>query len=127
MRVLRTVAAVIGGYLMFVFSAVALFQLSGRNPHAPQPLWFVIASTIYGMVFAALGGLVAARVAPARSLLHVGTVAAVLALGASVSLVTSPSADATWSQWTALLLMAPSAYLGGRLATRSERGPITRR
>jgi RsiW-degrading membrane proteinase PrsW (M82 family) len=122
MRVLRTLAAVVGGYVIFVFSAVALFQLSGRNPHAPQPLWFVIASAIYGMVFAALGGFVAARVAPGRPLLHAGCVAAVLALGASVSLVASPSADATWSQWTALLLMAPSAYLGGRLATRAERG-----
>lgn len=119
MRVLRTVAAVIGGYVMFVSSTVALFQLSGRDPPAPQPLWFVIASAIYGMVFAAFGGFVGARVAPARSLLRASSAAALLALGASVSLVASPSADATWSQWTALLLMAPSAYLGGRLVTRS--------
>ena len=121
MRVLRTVAAVVGGYLIFVLSAVALFELSGRDPHAPQPFWFVMASVAYGMVFAGLGGFVAARLAPTRSLLHAGSVAVALALGASVSLVTSPSADATWSQWTALAFMAPSAYLGGRLATHSQR------
>jgi hypothetical protein len=28
----------------------------------------------------------------------------------------SPGVRATWSQWSALLLMAPSAWLGGRLA-----------
>lgn len=121
-RVLRTLAAVVGGYLIFALSAVALFQVSGRDPHAPQPLWFVVASVTYGMVFAALGGFVAARAAPTRSLLHAGSVAVVLALGASASLVASPGAGATWSQWAALTLMAPSAYLGGYLATRSQRG-----
>jgi hypothetical protein len=115
----RTLGAVIGGYLIFALSAVALFQLSGRDPHAPQPLWFVIASVVYGMGFAGLGGFAAARLAPARPLLHAGVVAGVLALGAAVSLVASPGAGATWSQWTALALMAPSAYLGGHLATRT--------
>jgi hypothetical protein len=120
-RVLRTVGAVIGGYLLFALSAAALFQLSGRDPHAPQPLWFMLASVGYGMVFAGLGGAAAARLAPTRPLLHAVGVAAVLALGAGVSLVFSPAAGATWSQWTALTLMSPSAYLGGLLATRSER------
>jgi hypothetical protein len=120
-RVLRTLGAVIGGYLVFALSAVALFQLSGRDPHVPQPLWFILASVAYGMVFAGLGGVATARLAPTRPLLHAGSVAVVLALGAGVSLAFSPGAGATWSQWTALTLMAPSAYLGGLLATRSQR------
>ena len=115
---LRSLAAVLGGYLIFAFSAVALFQLSGRDPHAPQPLWFAVASVAYGMAFAALGGFVAARLAPARARLHAAGVALVLALGATVSLVASPGGGATWSQWAALALMAPSAYFGGRLAAR---------
>lgn len=49
-RVLRTVGAVIGG--------------------APQPLWFMLASVGYGMVFAGLGGVAAARLAPTRPLVH---------------------------------------------------------
>jgi len=114
--VLRSLAAVVGGYLIFAFSAFALFALSGRAPHAPQPLWFVVTATLYGIGFAGLGGFFAARVAPARPLLHAATVAVVLALGATVSLLTSPGTSATWSQWTALALMAPSAYVGGRLA-----------
>lgn len=121
LRILRSTAAVIGGYLVFALSAVAIFQLSGRNPHAPQPLWFMGLSVLGGSAFAALGGFIAARIAPGRPLLHAGLVALVLALGASASLRMSPATDATWSQWTALILMAPSAYLGGWWAAGRRR------
>ena len=121
MRVLRNAVAVVAGYLAFVLSAVAFFQLSGRNPHASQPLWFVVLSALYGIVFAGLGGALAARMAPSRGLASAAGVAFIVAAGAAVSLVTSPSADATWSQWAALILMAPAAYAGGRLAARIER------
>jgi hypothetical protein len=121
-RVLRSLAAVVAGYLIFALSAAALFQVAGRDPHAPQPLWFVATAVAYGMLFAGLGGFVAARLAPIRPLLHSGGVAFVLALGAAGSLAASPGADATWSQWTALALMAPSAWLGGRLAARVRGG-----
>jgi putative membrane protein (TIGR04086 family) len=120
-RVLRSAAVILAGYVVFVVSAVALFQLSGRNPHAAQPPWFVAASAAYGAGFAALGGWLAARLAPARPLPHGVAVGLILAAGATVSLLTSPSADATWSQWTALTLMAPAALLGGHLAARTGR------
>jgi len=115
MRALRSVLAVLGGYLIFALSAVALFQLSGRDPHAPQPLWFVIVAVAYGMLFAGLGGILAARLAPTRARLHAASVALVLGLGAAVSLIASAGTGATWSQWSALVLMAPSAYLGAGL------------
>jgi hypothetical protein len=116
MRILRSIAAVLVGYLVFALSAVAFFKLAGRAPHSVQPAWFMVASALYGMFFAALGGWVAARVAPSRPVGHAIAMALVLALGAAVSLVMSPGVRATWSQWSALLLMAPSAWLGGRLA-----------
>lgn len=116
MSILRSIAAVVGGYLIFAIPAFALFQLTGREPHAAQPLWFMVVSTLYGMLFAALGGFVAARIAPMRPSLHATIVAGVLALGAIVSLVTSTGAS--WSQWTALIFMAPSTFLGSRVAVR---------
>ena len=105
----------LAGYLLFALTAVALFQLTGRDPHAPQPFWFIVAVTFYGMVFASLGGLLAVRLSANRSLRHAMVLAGVVALGATVSLLTSPASDATWSQWTALALMAPSAYAGAWL------------
>jgi hypothetical protein len=48
---LRSVAGVVAGYVLFAVSAVALFQATGRNPHAPQGPGFVLLSAVYGMVF----------------------------------------------------------------------------
>lgn len=117
-NILRSIGAVLAGYLLFALPAVALFQLTGRDPHAPQPLWFVALATVYGMAFAAAGGLLAVRLSADRSLRHAGFLAGVVALGAVVSLLTSPTADATWSQRTALALMAPSAYIVAWLRRR---------
>ena len=41
--------------------------------------------------------------------------AGLIALGAAGSMIASPAADARWSQWAALLLMAPCAYLAPRV------------
>lgn len=114
MRLARTILAVILGYLIFAITAVALFRLSGRDPHASQPTWFMALAVFSGMAFAVVGALVAGALASHRPHVYIA-LALLIAVGASVSLVTSPSSDATWSQWTALLLMAPSAYLAGRV------------
>lgn len=50
MRVLRSLIAVVAGYLVFALSAVALFRLAGRKPHAPQPLWFVLTAIASGVL-----------------------------------------------------------------------------
>jgi uncharacterized membrane protein YhaH (DUF805 family) len=71
------------------------------------------------MVFAALGGLAASRIAPHGGWAVVG-MTALLVVGASVSLVTSPAADARWSQWCALIFMAPCAYLASRFLSRAR-------
>ncbi len=121
MRLVRSILAVFLGYLLFALSAVALFQLSGRDPHAVQPLWFETVAVLYGMLFSALGGLLAARMAPSRGTLHAGIVTGIVALGATVSLLAGPGPGATWSQWCALTLMAPCAYLGAIAAPRLRR------
>ena len=90
----------------------------GANPHAPQSLMFMAGTVVYGIGFAILGGLIAARLAPARPRLHAVVVSLIIAAGATASLFSSPAGDATWSQWTALVLMAPSASLGPLLTHR---------
>ena len=118
MNVLRSVAAVILGYVLFAVSAALLFQLLGANPHAPQSMAFMTGTIVYGIAFAFLGGVIAARAAPGRPTLHAGAVSMLIAAGAIASLLASPSSDATWSQWTALLLMAPAASLAPILVRR---------
>jgi|tagenome__1003787_1003787.scaffolds.fasta_scaffold19788802_1 hypothetical protein len=115
---LRSIAAVILGYAVFAVSAVLLFNIAKRDPHAPQSLGFMLFAVIYGMVFAALGGLLAARIAPRKGTVHAAFVAMVIALGATVSLIAAPGAGSRWSQWTALTLMAPSAWVAARAFAR---------
>jgi hypothetical protein len=117
-NILRSVVAVILGYAVFAASAVLLFNIAGRDPHAPQNFGFILSAVIYGIVFAGLGGLLAAWIAARRGELHAALVALAIALGAIVSLVASPRAGSTWSQWSAIALMAPSAWGTARLFTR---------
>jgi len=117
----RAVGAVLAGYLVFGVAAAALFAVTGRDPHVAAPMGFMIARTLYGMVFAALGGYVAARRAARRPGAHAVAVAAVMAFGAFVSLFTRPGGEALWSELAALVLMVPSAAAGGLLPRRLTR------
>jgi hypothetical protein len=114
----RSVLAVIVGYLIFALSAFAFFQISGQRPQQAAPMPIMLGSIAFGMVFALLGGYVAAWLAQRRPLAHGVAVAAVLALGAAISLLSTLGKGAIWSQAAALMLMAPCAVFGGWLRLR---------
>jgi hypothetical protein len=115
----RSIGAVVAGYFIFAASAVLLFQLSGREPHADVPWTFKLASILWGGVFALVGGWLAAHVSVRRPATHAAFVAVLIAAGAIASLLARPS-DAMWSQVSALVVMAPCAWLGGVLAARRK-------
>jgi peptidoglycan/LPS O-acetylase OafA/YrhL len=115
---LRSIGAVAAGYFVFVVSAVLIFQLSGHDPHADAPIAFEIAILVWGAVFAMVGGWLAAHVSVRRPATHAAVVALVIALGATVSMLTA--GGARWSQAAALVVMAPCAWLGGALASRQK-------
>jgi len=120
MKILRSIGSVLVGYLIFAVSAFAFFRISGQSPHQDAPPVVMFGSILVGVVSALLGGYVAAWLAGRRPLAHGVAVALVLALGATVSLVSTLGHGAIWSQLTALLLMAPSAALGGWVRARRE-------
>jgi hypothetical protein len=117
MALTRSIIAVFVGYIIFAGSAVLLFQVSGHRPHAAAPLSFKAGTVVYGMFFAAAGGWVTAWIAARRPIKHGVLLACVIAAGAIVSLLFS-NAAATWSQWSALLLMAPVAIGGSYWRSR---------
>jgi|SRR5665213_463867 len=120
----RSVLAVIVGYLIFALSAFAFFQITGQPPHQAAPIPIMLASIAFGMVFALLGGYVAAWLARRRPLAHASAVAVLLALGAAISLLGTLGTGAIWSQVAALALMAPAAVLGGWLRLRQLAGVV---
>jgi hypothetical protein len=118
MGVLRTIGPAIIGYLVFGISAGLLFAVTGRDPHAAAPVGFMIWTTLYGMVFGAAGGYLAARLGARRPRAHALAVSVIIAVGALASLLLSPGSGGIWSQTAAILFMAPAAVGGGRFAER---------
>ena len=116
---LRSVVAVLLGYIVFAVSAYAVFRLSGHAAHAVASVPFMLVSIASGVVFAIAGGYIAAWLAGRRPLAHAVAMAALLAVGATVSLVSTLGHGAIWSQVAALTLMAPGAVLGGWIRARS--------
>ncbi len=107
------------GYIVFAGSAELLFQLSGQNPHGASSTGFKIASVMWGIVFALIAGWLTARIAVRRPLTHANVLAALIGLGAGISLMLRAGDPAIWSQLAALFLMVPAVCAGGAFAKRT--------
>lgn len=110
---MRTALAVIVGYVLFAASAVVLFQLTHRQPHAAASLGFRLLAMGYGVAFGAISGWISQRLSRRTDLFAPICVAGIIALGAAISLVATWPQAAHWSQWAAIFLMAPAAIAGG--------------
>lgn len=118
MPILRSIIAVVVGYLVFAVSAIALFKLSGHDPHGSDNFEFMILSIAYGFLFSTLAGFVAAAIGGRFEIEHSLAVASLIAAAGAASLLMRPSLGAVWTQLAALLVMAPSAMAGGYLRMR---------
>jgi hypothetical protein len=112
---LRSIGAVAAGYVVFGGSAALLFQVSGQAPHEAAPVWFKVAAIAWGAVSALIAGWLTARIAVRRPATHAAILAGLIAVGAIASMVADLSGE-KWSQTSAAVIMAPTAWLGGRIA-----------
>jgi hypothetical protein len=119
---LRSVIAVLAGYLLYVASVFAFFAVSGRNPHAPASMVFMVIGTLYGMFFAALGGFLAVLLARRQRFEHAFAVAFLIAVGGAASIL-GRTGRLVWPQLAGLLIMAQMAMVGGYLRLRQIRSP----
>lgn len=112
---LRRIVGVVIGYMVFSISATMLFNVTHSDPRDTASLAFMIGSTLYGMLFAGLGGYLAAVIAghPETSI----ALTVIIALGALISIFNR--SGEIWSQIGALFFMAPAAALGGRFVKPS--------
>ena len=115
---MKSVLAVLVGYLVFGVSAILLFKVVGVDPRQEPELGFRIWSTLYGVFFALSGGYVAARIAGKKEITHASAVACILTVIATVSLIAQPGHASLWSQIAALGFMTPAAILGGLVRAR---------
>jgi hypothetical protein len=116
--VVRLILGVLIGYAVFAVTAVAMFAVPGRDPHAAADPAFKVASIGGGIIAAAAAGYVAAVVARRRERIAGATVAIIIAVGALISIVGTQGAD-RWSQWAALFLMSPAALVPALVRARA--------
>jgi len=117
MKIVRNIAAVIVGYLIFAVSAVLLFNLADIDPHAETGIGTKAGVIVFGCVFACVGGYAAKLIAAANTL-SVNIILAVLMAGfAAFSMFKSPGEH--YTQIAAIFLFAPASLFGG-IARRSK-------
>jgi hypothetical protein len=119
MSLLRSIAAVVTGYLVFGLSTAVLFGIADQDPHSSASRAYMIGTILYGAVFAGIGGFLTAWMATARRMIHVAILAGIIAGGALVSILMRSADDPLWSQIAAIVIIAPAAIVGGWLRVRS--------
>ena len=110
---IRNVLAVIAGYLIFALTAVALFSLSGVDPHADASVAMVVFVVVYGAVFAVTGGYAAHLIASSRTLTVNYVLSFMIAGFAVFSLLASSGSH--YTQVAAIFVFAPLSLVGGYL------------
>lgn len=124
----RNAMAFVLGYGVFAGSAVALFQITGIDPHGTSSNLFRWLSLGYGAVFAVAAGTLSVRLASPKARWPAYAVTAVMAVSALVSILARPGEGAIWTQLATLLLFAPLCLVASLRAFRRrhpnvERGP----
>ena len=108
---IRKILGVIVGYAIFVATSLALFKLSGQDPHAQATTNFQILTAVYGAVFSFLSGLVLQLIDKTKNLNLNYILAFIIAGFAIFSLLKSDGSH--WTQLLAIIIFAPVSILGG--------------
>ena len=108
---IRNILSIIAGYAIFVATTLALFRVSGQDPHAEATTSFMIMSTIYGAVVSFIAGLVSQWIAKSSDLKINYVLACLIAGFATFSLFKSSGNH--WTQLVAIFIFAPVSILGG--------------
>lgn len=128
----RSILAVVVGYVVVILGAVggglvgalvagpeAAARAMEGEPLAAGPTLVVL---VFGLLFAVLGGYVAALLARHRELRHATYLAVVMFLLSLVSMVMYWGQQPAWFQFALLLLGPPAAVVGGWLKARGGSG-----
>lgn len=116
MAVLRIIAGVIVGYLVFAVSSLLFFRLNEIDPHAKADAGTMAAVIVFGMVAALVAGIITKLIAPGpKRSANIG-LGVLIAAFALVSMLMS-SGD-HYTQTAAIILFAPIAVVAGYLGKR---------
>lgn len=112
--VLRAIAGIVVGWVIFAFSAIFLFRITDKDPHT-WPGWsYAVGSVLYGMLFATVAGWILAMIAKEKANQAAIILAVLIALSALASITMLRSGGSYWSPIATAILMAPMIVFGAR-------------
>ncbi len=117
--VARCVAGWVVGYLISAVTSILYFVLLKISPQQKASGKVMALTALYGVVFAALGAMVGARLWRPQALGIGAAIAATIAGMALWSASLTPNAE-HWTQIVAVLLMAPAAQFGAFFSRSDE-------
>lgn len=114
---LRVIAGIIIGYLIFAVPSYLMFRPTHVDPHAPASPAFEATAGILGMILALLAGYQGTVISRRSTMWIALTIAVILAAGAISKMV---AIGVNWSPIAALIGMVPAAVAGGWLRLRQH-------
>lgn len=121
---MRSVFAVLTGYVVFAACVMLLVHLSGHDPHGSFTIRAMVIFTLCGMGFAGLAGFLTTILAPRAEFEHSFAVATLIVATGATFLMSEIDKEGIGLQIAALLIIAPMAMVGAdfRLRQTGRRG-----
>ncbi len=129
--IIRSVLSVLGAFfvvavLVGLSTALAAQLMLGSTGSDAEPTpAFLVVNLTYSVLFAIVGGYVAATVSDHSPLGHAAALSVfMMLLGLASGMIESgqpPTGEPVWYPWVITLLVPPTAVLGGVLVTRRTR------
>ena len=117
MTIVRNIAAVVVGYLIFAVSALLLFKLGGIDPHAEAGTATTLLVVLFGAIFSFVAGCVAKVISASRTLIVNVVLAALMFAFAAFSSLRSTGDH--YTQFAAMFIFAPVSILGGLVSKKA--------
>lgn len=117
---IRSISAVIAGYLVIAIAIVGLFAVWFGPVSGVPTKGFLIYSLVYGFFAAITGGYVTALVAGRAELKHAVGLAVLVAIAAVISAVMYAGREPLWYQFANLVVVTDGVLLGGFVRHRQR-------
>ena len=123
-HMLRSVVAVVSGYLAFLVLTYSLWMVFGQDLETPPTEGFLVLSLAFETPFAVAAGYLTAWIARRRGAAHAAVLAGAMALHGAAGLVASSQAYPVWVDLVTLFILAPCCYVGGRIREFHQRSRL---
>lgn len=128
MKVLKSIGAVVAGFLTVVVLSVgtdAVLEGIGFLPPASKPeayvSWMLAVALLYRTIYTVAGGYVTAKLAPSNPKKHVIVLAILGTFGGIMGVIAGWNISENWYPIALAVLAFPSVWYGGKLAMNKSK------